>query len=65
MPFHFALGALLGYGFALIIELFPFAQCQFHFDPAILKVHAQRDQRKAFEQEPIVLKPWDPMGSLA
>ena len=38
---------------------------EFNYQVVINKKYLTDEQRKAFEQEPIVLKPWDPMGSLA
>ena len=31
----------------------------------IHKKHLSKEQLEAFNKKPIVLKPWDPMGSLA
>ena len=38
---------------------------RFVFQAVIHKKYLSKDQLKAWEQEPIMLKPWDPMGSLA
>ncbi|MCD4826911.1 MAG: C1 family peptidase [Acholeplasmataceae bacterium] len=38
---------------------------QFVYQAVIHKKYLSNEQLKAWEQEPIVLKPWDPMGALA
>lgn len=35
------------------------------FQAVVNKKHLTKEQLKAWQEEPIVLKPWDPMGSLA
>ena len=38
---------------------------EYNYQVVVNKKYLTPKQRKAFEQKPIVLKPWDPMGSLA
>lgn len=38
---------------------------EFNYEVVINKKYLSSDLLKAYEQEPIVLEPWDPMGSLA
>ncbi|HRX41196.1 MAG TPA: C1 family peptidase [Clostridia bacterium] len=38
---------------------------KFMYQVVVNKKHLTEEQRKSLAQEPIVLKPWDPMGSLA
>lgn len=38
---------------------------EYNYQVVVNKKHMTPEQIKAFAQEPIVLKPWDPMGSLA
>lgn len=38
---------------------------EYNYQIVINKKYMTDEQREAFEQEPILLKPWDPMGSLA
>lgn len=38
---------------------------EFAFQILLEKKYLNKEQKKQFEEEPIVLKPWDPMGSLA
>ncbi len=38
---------------------------EFNYQIVVNKKYLSDEQKKAFEQEPIQLKPWDPMGSLA
>ncbi|MCK9191936.1 MAG: aminopeptidase, partial [Sphaerochaetaceae bacterium] len=38
---------------------------EYTFQVVVNKKFLTAEQRKMFEAEPIVLKPWDPMGSLA
>jgi bleomycin hydrolase len=38
---------------------------QFVYQFVINKAYLSEDQLKAQAQDPIVLKPWDPMGALA
>ena len=38
---------------------------QYTYQIVINKKYLSHEQLKAFQAEPIVLKPWDPMGSLA
>jgi bleomycin hydrolase len=35
------------------------------YQAVINKKYLSEDQLKAWKKEPIILKPWDPMGSLA
>ena len=38
---------------------------QFNYQVVVNKKYMTDEQRAAYDQDPIVLKPWDPMGSLA
>ncbi|MBR2295460.1 MAG: C1 family peptidase [Clostridiales bacterium] len=38
---------------------------EFAFQILLQRKYLSEDQKKAFDKDPIVLKPWDPMGSLA
>jgi bleomycin hydrolase len=38
---------------------------EFNYQVVVDKKHLSAAQREAYEQEPMMLKPWDPMGSLA
>ena len=38
---------------------------QFVYQAVVNKKYLSEEERKALEEEPIMLKPWDPMGSLA
>jgi bleomycin hydrolase len=38
---------------------------EFAYQILLEKKYLSKEQKKLFEQEPIVLDPWDPMGSLA
>ena len=38
---------------------------EFAFQILLEKKYLNKEQKKQFEQKPIMLKPWDPMGSLA
>ena len=38
---------------------------EFNYQIVVNKKYLSGEQKELFEQEPIVLKPWDPMGSLA
>lgn len=38
---------------------------EYTFQVVVHKKHLSKDLIEAFNQEPIALKPWDPMGSLA
>ena len=38
---------------------------EYMYQIAVDKKYLTEDQRKAWDKDPIHLKPWDPMGSLA
>jgi bleomycin hydrolase len=38
---------------------------EFAYQILLHRKYFSEEQKKAFDQDPIVLKPWDPMGSLA
>lgn len=38
---------------------------EYMYQVVVDKKYLTEEQRKALEQEPITLQPWDPMGSLA
>ncbi|MGI6174487.1 MAG: aminopeptidase C [Christensenellales bacterium] len=38
---------------------------EYNYQVVVNKKYMTGEQKKAYEQEPVVLKPWDPMGSLA
>ena len=38
---------------------------EYNYQIVVNRKYLTPEMQKAFEQEPIVLKPWDPMGSLA
>lgn len=38
---------------------------QYNYQVVVNKKYMTEEQRQAYDQKPIVLKPWDPMGSLA
>jgi len=47
-PLDIALCVPLGGGFALVVQLFPFAEADQHFGVAVAYIHLQRHKRKAF-----------------